>query len=46
MEPGNNSSSAEKDYLRYQELREHLNEEMNKWAVYSEEVEMFLRNNS
>ncbi|MBA4321363.1 MAG: glycosyl transferase family 2, partial [Odoribacter sp.] len=46
MEPGNNSSSDEKDYLKYQDLKEQLNEEMNKWAQYSEEVEEFLRNNS
>jgi hypothetical protein len=46
MEPGNNSSDHEKDYSRYQELKESLNEEMNKWAQYSEEVEEFLKNNS
>jgi ATP-binding cassette subfamily F protein 3 len=45
MEPGNNSSTHEKDYLRYQDLKEQLNDEMNKWAQYSEEVEEFLRNN-
>ena len=32
MEPGNNSSAHERDYLRYQELKEQLNEEMNKWT--------------
>ena len=46
MEPGNSSSAHEKDYIRYQDLREQLNEEMNKWAQYSQEVEEFLRNNS
>ena len=46
MEPGNNSASDEKEYVRYQDLKEQLNEEMNKWAQYSEEVEEFLRNNS
>jgi ATP-binding cassette, subfamily F, member 3 len=46
MEPGNNSSENERDYLRYQELKEQLNEEMNKWTQYSEEVEDFLCNNS
>jgi len=45
MEPGNNSGSHETDYLKYQDLKEQLNEEMNKWAQYSEEVEEFLRNN-
>jgi ATP-binding cassette subfamily F protein 3 len=46
MEPGNSSSAHEKDYLRYQDLKEQLNEEMNKWAHYSQEVEEFLRNNN
>jgi ATP-binding cassette subfamily F protein 3 len=46
MEPGNNSTDNERDYLRYQDLKEQLNEEMNKWTQYSEEVEEFLRNNS
>jgi ATP-binding cassette subfamily F protein 3 len=46
MEPGNNSSTHEKDYLRYQDLKEQLNDEMNNWAQYSEEVEVFLRNNN
>ena len=46
MEPGNNSAADEKEYFRYLELKERLNEEMNKWAGYSEEVEEFLRNNS
>jgi ATP-binding cassette subfamily F protein 3 len=45
MEPGNNSSTDENDYSRYQDLRGQLNEEMNKWAQYSEDVEEFLRNN-
>ena len=34
------------DYRKYQDLKEKLNEEMNKWAQYSEEVEEFLKNNS
>ena len=46
MEPGNSSTSGEKDYKKYQDLKEQLNEEMNKWALYSQEVEEFLRNNS
>jgi ATP-binding cassette subfamily F protein 3 len=46
MEPGNNSSTHEKDYLRYQDLKEQLNDEMNNWAQYREEVEVFLRNNN
>jgi ATP-binding cassette subfamily F protein 3 len=46
MEPGNSSEAHEIDYTKYQDLKEHLNEEMNKWALYSREVEEFLRNNS
>jgi ATP-binding cassette, subfamily F, member 3 len=46
MQPGNNSPANEKDYLRYQDLKEQLNEEMNKWTQYSEEVEEFLRKNN
>jgi len=46
MEPGNSSEAHEIDYKKYQDLKEHLNEEMNKWAGYSQEVEEFLQNNS
>jgi ATP-binding cassette subfamily F protein 3 len=46
MEPGNSSDAHESDYTRYKELKEQLNEEMNKWAQYSQEVEEFLKNNS
>jgi ATP-binding cassette subfamily F protein 3 len=43
MEPGNHSESQEIDYDRYKELREQLNEEMEKWTLYSEELENFLK---
>jgi len=46
MEPGNSSEAHEIDYKKYQDLKEQLNEEMNKWALSSQEVEEFLRNNS
>jgi ATP-binding cassette subfamily F protein 3 len=46
MEPGNSSDAHETDYIKYKELKEQLNEEMNKWAQYSQEVEEFLKNNS
>jgi len=46
MEPGNTSESHELDYKKYQDLKDQLNEEMNKWTLYSNEVEEFLRNNS
>ena len=45
MEPGNSSDAHETDYIKYKELKEQLNEEMNKWALYSQEVEEFLQNN-
>jgi ATP-binding cassette subfamily F protein 3 len=45
MEPGNSSESHEIDYEKYQNLKEHLNEEMNKWTLYSHEVDEFLSNN-
>ncbi len=45
MEPGNSSDAHELDYKKYQDLKEQLNEEMNKWAGYSQEVEEFLQNN-
>jgi ATP-binding cassette, subfamily F, member 3 len=45
MEPGNSSDVHELDYKKYQDLKEQLNEEMNKWAGYSQEVEEFLQNN-
>jgi ATP-binding cassette, subfamily F, member 3 len=46
MEPGNSSEAHELDYKKYQELKEQLNEEMNKWTEYSKEVEEFLKNNT
>jgi ATP-binding cassette subfamily F protein 3 len=46
MEPGNSSDAHETDYIKYKELKEQLNEEMNKWGLYSQEVEEFLKNNS
>jgi len=45
MEPGNSSESHEIDYNKYQDLKEQLNDEMNRWAQYSQEVEEFLQNN-
>ena len=45
MEPGNSSEAHETDYRKYQDLKESLNEEMNQWTQYSQEVEEFLKNN-
>jgi ATP-binding cassette, subfamily F, member 3 len=46
MEPGNSSEAHEIDYKKYQDLKEQLNDEMNRWTLYSQEVEEFLQNNS
>ncbi|HBH85869.1 MAG TPA: glycosyl transferase family 2 [Bacteroidales bacterium] len=46
MEPGNTSEAHEIDYEKYRELKEQLNEEMNKWAHYSEELEDYLKEKS
>jgi ATP-binding cassette subfamily F protein 3 len=46
MEPGNSTEAHENDYIKYKELKDRLNKEMDKWAKYSEEVEEFLKNNS
>ncbi|MBK9390598.1 MAG: ATP-binding cassette domain-containing protein [Bacteroidetes bacterium] len=43
MEPGNSSEAHEIDYSRYRELKDQLNEEMNKWTLYSEELEAFIK---
>jgi len=45
MEPGNSSDAHETDYIKYKDLKEQLNEEMNRWAQYSQDVEEFLQNN-
>ncbi len=45
MEPGNTSEAHDVDYRKYQELKEKLNDEMNNWAQYSQEIEEFLQNN-
>jgi ATP-binding cassette subfamily F protein 3 len=42
MEAGNSTESHILDYERYRELKEKLNEEMQKWTEYSEELERFL----
>jgi ATP-binding cassette subfamily F protein 3 len=46
MEPGNTSEAHDEDYKKYQDLKEKLNLEMNRWTLYSQEVEEFLQNNS
>ena len=42
---GNELAEAEDFFKRYQELKELLNEEMEKWEQYTDEVEVFLKNN-
>ena len=41
----NEIAEAEDFFKRYQELKELLNEEMEKWEQYTDEVEVFLKNN-
>jgi len=41
----NEQAEAEDFFKRYQELKELLNEEMEKWEQYTDEVEVFLKNN-
>lgn len=45
MEPGNSSGNYEIDYEKYRDLKEKLNEEMQKWTKYSEELEDFIKQN-
>ncbi|MBN2864267.1 MAG: ABC transporter ATP-binding protein, partial [Bacteroidales bacterium] len=46
LEASDHSANGIDDiYHRYQELKERHNEEMNKWAQYTHEVEVFLQNN-
>ena len=45
MEPGNSSEAHEIDYKKYQDLKEQLKAEMNKWEEYSQDVEEFLLKN-
>jgi ATP-binding cassette subfamily F protein 3 len=44
--PDKPASEMQEFYSRYQELKERHNEEMNRWAQYTHEVEVFLKNNS
>ena len=41
MEPGNSSGTHDMDFQKYQDLREELNDEMDKWSRHSHEVEEF-----
>ena len=44
MEPESNNADHEANYEKYRELRDKLNEEMNRWTVLSQEIEEFLQN--
>ena len=39
------SSDSSGIYLKYEDLRRKLNEEMNNWTAYSNEIDEFLKNN-
>ena len=43
MEPGNYTPDHESNYEKYRDLKERLNEEMNRWTVLSQELEEFLQ---
>jgi ATP-binding cassette, subfamily F, member 3 len=43
MEPGNYSPENEADYERYRNLKDQLNEEMDRWTSLSQDVEDFLQ---
>ena len=45
MEPDSYSEANEINYERYRELKEQLNEEMDNWTQYSEELENFIKTN-
>ena len=40
------SGNSEETYKKYEELKRLLNEEMTRWASYSHEIELFLRDNN
>jgi ATP-binding cassette, subfamily F, member 3 len=42
----NTQAGAEDFFTHYQELKGNLDEEMEKWAQYTDDVEVFLKNNS
>ena len=46
MEAGNYTPDHEANYERYRELKDQLNEEMNKWTILSQDVEEFLQKSS
>ena len=43
MEPGTYTPDHETNYEMYRDLKEQLNEEMNRWTLLSQEVEEFLQ---
>jgi hypothetical protein len=45
MEPDSYSETSQIDYERYKDLKEQLNDEINRWAQYSEETEDFIKTN-
>lgn len=42
MEPGNSSEMHNQNFTKYQDLREQLGEEMNRWTEYSEDLESLM----
>ena len=46
MEPGNSTEEHNQAFERYRELKEILNQSMEKWAEYSQELEEYLKTNN
>jgi hypothetical protein len=44
-QPGSAAEEMQDFYTKYQLLKEKHNEEMNRWAQYTHEVEVFLKQN-
>jgi ATP-binding cassette subfamily F protein 3 len=44
-EPGQSQVNHEEIYRKYEDLKISLNEEMNKWTIYSHEVEEYMQKN-
>ena len=45
-QPGKPAEEMDELYRKYQEIRGHHNEEMNRWEQYTHDVEVFLKNNN
>jgi ATP-binding cassette subfamily F protein 3 len=44
--PGNSAAETNEHYIKHNDLKKRLDNEMEKWAQYTHDVEVFLKNNS